>query len=120
MQFLGSRSKTILNILSGLRRKACHYNVHEFFGSCRRIDSTGHEKLSSILVQLAQSINHVISWPEEFPFFTGGIIYLVFKKHTMQDPAGKSPITRSPTLYELITSIISESTSIQLLTNDNF
>lgn len=67
------------------------------------------KKFTGIHNHLAKCYNGILENPESMPpFLTEGITYLLPKENTNRaDPANYRPITCLPTLYKLLTSIIS-------------
>ena len=69
------------------------------------------KSLTSIHQDLANAYTNVIEHPEEMPtWLTEGITYLLPKSEDTEDPKNYRPITCLPTMYKILTSVITERT----------
>ena len=69
------------------------------------------KNLSSIHKYLTHAYNDIIKRPEECPeWLTQGVTYLLPKTEETQNPKNYRPITCLPTMYKILTSVISERT----------
>lgn len=71
------------------------------------IQNFWYKNMTSVHNQLIKSINQVIHNPQTLPYFlTSGKTYIKPKSEETENPANYRPITCLPTLYKIITSII--------------
>ncbi|XP_015437850.1 PREDICTED: uncharacterized protein LOC107192997 [Dufourea novaeangliae] len=83
------------------------------------IQNYWYKKLTATHEPLTHAINDIIHHPGKTPkFLTEGKTYIKPKNHNTQDPANYRPITFLPTIYKIITSIITQKIEAHLQTHN--
>lgn len=78
-----------------------------------------YKKFTAIHQHLLKLINNIILEPQNMPhFLTQGKTYIKPKSEDTQNPANYRPITCLPTLYKIITSLITQKIDNHLTQND--
>lgn len=78
-----------------------------------------YKKFTAIHQRLLKLINNIILEPQNMPhFLTQGKTYIKPKSEDTQNPANYRPITCLPTLYKIITSLITQKIDNHLTQND--
>ena len=89
--------------------KAIHKTSNWKVTGCCGVANFWLKQLTSLQRELANTYNNILKNPEQSPqWLTEGVTFLIPKSEDTENPKNYRPITCLPTMYKVLTSIITE------------